>query len=92
MSIVVIATTPGMTAELYDQSQERMSLVGTLPPGCTAHLAGPGPNGWQVVAVWESTEALQRFATEKLQPTLAELGVTPPPAPPVIYPLHAQVG
>jgi hypothetical protein len=92
MSIVVIATTPGMTAELYDQSQQKMDLVGALPPGCTAHVAGPGPDGWKVVSVWESTEAVQRFVTEKLQPTLAELGVAPPPAPPVIYPLHAQVG
>jgi hypothetical protein len=91
MSIVVIATTPGMTAELYDRSQEKMNLVGTLPTGCTAHVAGPGPNGWQVVAVWDSADALQRFATDKLQPTLAELGVAPP-TPPVIYPLHAQVG
>jgi hypothetical protein len=44
------------------------------------------------VAVWESPEALQRFATEQLRPTLAELGVAGPPAPPVIYPLHAQIG
>jgi hypothetical protein len=44
------------------------------------------------VAVWESPEALQRFATERLQPALAELGVPAPPAPPVIYPLHAQIG
>jgi hypothetical protein len=69
-----------------------MDLVGALPPGCTAHIAGPGPDGWRVVAVWDSPEALQRFATEKLRPTLAALGVAPPPAPPVIYPLHAQVG
>lgn len=92
MAIVVIATTPGMTAELYDLSQRQMGLVGELPAGCSAHIAGPGPEGWRVVAVWESREALQRFATEQLQPTLAELGVPAPPAPPVIYPLHAQIG
>jgi hypothetical protein len=92
MSVVVIATTPGMTAEQYDRSQEKMDLVDALPPGCTAHIAGPSPDGWRVVAVWDSAEALQRFATEKLRPALAALGVAPPPAPPVIYPLHAQVG
>ena len=92
MSIVVTVTTPGMTAELYDRSQEMMGVAGALPPGCTHHIAGPGPDGWHVVAVWESSQALQRFVTEKLQPTLAELGVAPPPAPPVIFPLHAQVG
>lgn len=92
MAIVVIATTPGMTAELYDRSQQEMGLVGKLPAGCSSHIAGPGPDGWRVVAVWESAEALQRFAAERLQPALAELGVAAPPAPPVIYPLHAQIG
>jgi hypothetical protein len=92
VSIVVIATTPGMTRELYDVSQEKMGLVGALPPGCTTHLAGPGPDGWRVVAVWDSPEALERFSREQLRPTLAELGVVPPPAPPVVYPLHVQVG
>lgn len=92
MSVVVIVTTPGMTPELYDLSQQKLNLVGTLPPGCSAHIAGPAPEGWRVVAVWESAEVLQRFATERLQPVLAELGVAPPPVPPVIYPLHAQIG
>ena len=91
MPVVVIATTPGMTAELYDRSQEKLNLVGRLPDGCTAHIAGPSPDGWRVVAVWDSPEAVQRFVTEDLQPTLAELGVAPPAAPPVIYPLHAQL-
>jgi hypothetical protein len=80
-----------MTAELYDRSQEKLDLVGRLPAGCTAHIAGPSPDGWRVVAVWDSPEAVQRFVTEDLQPTLAELGVVPPAAPPVIYPLHAQL-
>ena len=92
MSIVVIATTPGMTAELYDLSQQKMDVVGVLPSGCSAHVAGPSPDGWRVVSVWESPEALQRFTTERLRPTLAELGVPAPPAPPVVYPLHAQIG
>ena len=92
MSIVVIATTPGMTEELYDLSQRKMDLVGSLPSGCSAHIAGPGPDGWRVVAVWDSTEALERFAATQLRPTLAELGVPAPVAPPVIYPLHAQAG
>ena len=92
MAIVVIATTPGMTADLYDESQRRMGLHGALPAGCTQHIAGPSPEGWRVVAVWDSPEALQGFVTETLGPTLTGLGVAPPPAPPVVYPLHAQIG
>ena len=92
MAIVVIATTPGMTAELYDESQRRMGLQGALPAGCSHHIAGPGPDGWRVVAVWDSPEALHGFTAERLRPTLTDLGVAPPPAPPVVYPLHAQIG
>ena len=92
MPVVVIATTPGMSAELYDRSQELMGLVGKLPAGCSTHIAGPSPEGWRVVAVWESAEAARGFMAGKLRPALAELGVAPPVAPPVVYPLHALVG
>jgi hypothetical protein len=92
MAIVVIATTPGVTADLYDESQRRMGLAGALPTGCTQHIAGPSPDGWRVVAIWDSPETLQAFVTETLRPTLTGLGVTPPPAAPVVYPLHAQIG
>jgi hypothetical protein len=92
MAIVTIATTPGMTAELYDESQRRMGLHGSLPAGCTQHIAGPSAEGWRVVAVWDSAEALRGFLTDTLRPTLAGLGVPPPPTPPVVYPLHAQIG
>ena len=91
MSVVVIATTPGVSAELYDRSQEIMGLVDQLPPGCTTHIAGPSPDGWRVVAVWESADAARQFMTDRLRPALAELGVAPPAAPPVVYPVHAQL-
>ena len=45
-----------------------------------------------MVAVWDSPEALQGFVTETLRPTLIGLGVAAPPGPPVVYPLHTQVG
>ena len=92
MSVVVIATTPEMSAELYDRSQQLMGLAGKLPPGCTAHIAGPSADGWRVVAVWESAEAAREFMAGKLRPAMAGLGVAPPAAPPVIYPLHVLVG
>ena len=92
MSVVVIATTPGMSAELYDRSQELMGLAGTLPAGCSTHIAGPSPEGWRVVAVWESADAAREFMAGTLRPAMAELGVAPPAVPPTIYPLHALVG
>ena len=92
MSVVVIATTPGVSPELYDRSQEIMGLVDQLPPGCTTHIAGPSPDGWRVVAVWESADAARQFMTDRLRPALTQLGVAPPATPPMVYPVHAQLG
>jgi hypothetical protein len=91
MPVVVIATTPGVDAELYERSIREQGFGGALPPGCSAHIAGPSPDGWRVVSVWESQEAAQQFITGTLRPVMAGLGVAPPPAPPVIYPLHSLV-
>lgn len=91
MAIIVVATTPGLTAEMYDQVLARQNLGEGLPPGCSAHIAGPSPDGWQVTAVWESPEAVTRFMSEVVRPIMQELGITPPAKPPVIYPLHNLV-
>ena len=77
MSIIVIATTPGVTAEKYDQMMQRMNLVGKLPAGCTAHIAGQSQDGWQVTSVWDSPEAVAKFNTEVLFPNFREMGITP---------------
>ena len=69
-----------------------MGLVGQLPAGCTTHIAGPSPDGWRIVAVWESADAARQFMADRLRPALAELGIAPPTAPPVVYPVHAQLG
>jgi hypothetical protein len=91
MPVIVIATTPGVDAELYERSIQEQGLGGALPPGCTAHIAGPSPDGWRVVAVWESQEVAQQFIAGTLRPVMARLGVAPPPTPPVMYPLHTLV-
>ncbi|MDQ3783348.1 MAG: hypothetical protein M3360_00390 [Actinomycetota bacterium] len=55
--------------------------------GLLVHIAGEGPNGFRVVDVWESEEAVGRFG-EVLVPTLQELGVE---GEPEMYPAHAFV-
>ena len=55
--------------------------------GLLAHIAGQGTNGFRVVDVWESQEALDRFA-EKLVPVLEEIGMQ---SHPEIYPAHTYV-
>ena len=85
MSIVVTIDTPGLTAENYEQAQAEMGLVGTLPDGCSAHIAGPTPDGagWRVTSVWEDEAALMAFAGGILRPTFERLGFPSPAGRPI---------
>src|SRR6266852_686181 len=88
MAQVVMVDMPCMTAELYDRTTAILRLPGRLPEGCSVHIAGPGPEGWRIVAVWDSVEKVQQFVTTILRPVHAELGVAPPTKPPVIWELY----
>jgi quinol monooxygenase YgiN len=83
MAIAVIAAIPSQ--EAYETVTEAM--FGTKRPpavdGCLVHSAGEGPNGFRVVDIWESQEALDSFTNDKLMPAMQEAGMadmagTPP--------------
>jgi quinol monooxygenase YgiN len=83
MAIAVIAAIP--SKEAYETVTEAM--FGTKRPpavdGCLVHSAGEGPNGFRVVDIWESQEALDSFTNDKLMPAMQEAGMadmagTPP--------------
>jgi hypothetical protein len=38
------------------------------------HCAGPTEDGWMVVEVWESQEAVDTFLTERLLPVVRKMG------------------
>ncbi len=85
MSVIVIATTPGMDAAAYEHTVG--SSTG-LPTGCTAHHAGPVEGGWRVVTGWDSADQARDFGRTVLAPALAAEGLTP--APPEIAELHTS--
>ncbi len=73
---------------LTDGATEQMESVDEWPvPGLLSHTAGQGPNGFRVVDVWESWEALESFGA-LLLPILADIGVQGQPA---IYEAHTFV-
>lgn len=96
MAIAVIFQIPGMTQAQYDQGAEAVTggrgavekLSDWPVPGLISHTAGPTPDGWFVVDIWESEEAFQRFG-EIIVPILTGLGVTNPE--PKVYPVHVMV-
>jgi hypothetical protein len=86
MAIVLVHEGPTVTQENYEKTVEKltggkttMESVSDWPvEGILVHSAGEGPNGFRVVDVWESQEAVDAFG-EKLGPILAEVGITDPP-------------
>src|SRR3954451_6349469 len=78
MAVGFILDFPGGTAEQYDQVVARMELGGHMAPGGSFHAAGPSADGWRVVDVWDSDEAFQRFAEEKIGPITQEVGLPEP--------------
>jgi hypothetical protein len=92
MAVGVLFDFPGVTQEQYDEVLRRLTDGGTLRSlsdwpvdGVLAHVAGPSPDGWRVVDVWESEAAFGSFA-EHLVPHLQAVGM--PAIEPQVFPLH----
>jgi hypothetical protein len=91
---VVIVSQPGLTREKYEETVRRIFPGGRLSSpedfpveGMLVHIAGESPNGFRVVEVWESEDALRRYA-EILVPVLQEQGLG---GEPEVYPTHVFV-
>jgi hypothetical protein len=81
MAVAVQLDFEGATLEQYDLINER---IGLLPGGPASaqelfHWVTKTSNGLRVVDVWDSREAFEKFAVEKLGPILEEDGVLNPP-------------
>lgn len=88
---------PGVTSQQYDllcrnlnNGQPLTTLADFHRAGymIVSHVAGPTPDGWRVVDVWESEEALGRFR-QKLMPLLEQVGI--PGTAPQVLPVHNVV-
>jgi hypothetical protein len=95
VAVVLVSQGPGITQETYDEvvrrltgGKSRVESPADWPvEGLLVHAAGEAEGGFRVVDVWESEEAVRRFA-ETLVPILQELGAG---AEPEIYPAHTFV-
>ena len=71
----------GATIEQYDLINERIGLLpgGPASPQELFHWVMKTGDGFRVVDVWETREAFERFAREKLSPIYEEVAVPNPP-------------
>jgi hypothetical protein len=77
MAICVIAENPKITAEMFEQTMQRVAQSGELPaPGVIFQVAGPAEPGWRVISVWDSREAWERFVSERLASAWADAGIS----------------
>lgn len=77
MAFCVISENPKGSAEVYEQVVQRVAQSGEFPPpGAIFQVAGPAEPGWRVISLWDSREAFERFAAERLAPAWAEFGVS----------------
>lgn len=79
----------GWTAADYDALIARMELGGRSAPGVVFHWAAVTEDGVHAVDVYESREAADALAADKIGPVAAALGLTPPVVSE--YPVHATL-
>jgi hypothetical protein len=93
MAIVRIIRPPMVTAESYDQVNAKAGVDGNPPEGLLVHTAGEVDGQWQIVDVWESEEAAQRFDDERLRPAIESVmgGAPPGPPPTTVYEAYRVV-
>ena len=79
MAVALIMDFKGATLDQYDQVVGDMDLGGKVPPNAISHWSAATDDGFRVVDVWESREAFDKFAEEKIGPLTAKAGIEGPP-------------
>jgi hypothetical protein len=74
MAIAMLQEMEGVDAATYDKVNEKVGGLDAPPEGLLMHTAGMGENGlFRIFDVWESREAHEKFAEERLRPAIAEV-------------------
>ncbi len=88
MAIVMRMHWSGVTPEQYEQVRREVDWESMPADGGRLHVAGFDDDGLNVVDVWDSPDAFQRFSEERLRPVTDRV-VTGGAEPEVtMYPLH----
>ena len=78
MAVVLRATTPGFTAEKYDELVQKLDAAGAgSPAGRIYHVCFGETDNLRVSDIWESREAFEKFG-ETLRPIMQSMGIAAP--------------
>ena len=84
MAVARIATFPAGTKDHYEYLGQLMGAGVANQPERRLLASGPTDDGWTIIQVWESQEALERFVVEHLRPAMERAGDQGYPEPPLI--------
>lgn len=84
MAFARIATFPKGTKAQYEYLGQLMGEGVADQPARRLLASGPTDDGWTIIQIWESQEALEEFITEHLRPAMQRAGDQGYPEPPVI--------
>ena len=96
MLMMAVHQVPSLTQEKYEEvvrrltngEKSRVESVSDFPfEGLLVHMAGQSENGFCIVDVWESEEAVARFR-EAIAPIVQEIGIEDPPE---FFPVHTFI-
>jgi len=88
MAVALILRGDGVTQAQYEQVRQAVMPDNKVVPGMLAHAGGPAPDGWRVVEIWESQEALDQFFRDKLGAALQQAKIN---VQPEIFPVQNLV-
>ncbi len=81
MTVAMLLEWPGETEQQYERLMDLVGLEKDPPEGGIFHVGGPMPGGWRVLDIWESEEAFERFANERLKRAVKQAGIPNMPEP-----------
>lgn len=95
MPILAIHHVPSLTQDRYEEVVRRLSNGKSRlespsdsgAEGLLVHVAGQGEDGFWIIDVWESREAVDRFS-ELVRPIAEDVGIEEPMK---TYPVHTFV-
>jgi hypothetical protein len=79
MAFAINIDWPGVTKERYEAVRQIVKWETDHPAGALFHVATFDDEGAHVLDLWESPEQFQAFVASRLQPGIAQVGVTSQP-------------
>ena len=70
MAVALLIELEGMTETMYDELCDRVELRDEPPDGLIFHAAGPGPDGWRILDVWDTPDHWEVYFSDTVKPAL----------------------